>query len=405
MIVGISSEKMVLETSDDEVPNIEPVLSYDSSSTVATENSTTKLRIQTLNMLSNLEEEEDQLLSVADEEVSLLSPESDSHQHYFSKDELETLVTPTFMDDLEAIIEGQVMSKQAERQIRKELIQRELDALIKAAEVDMESEEGQEFEPEAVEALGVAANRVAYLKKYYDVASCQYIYVPSVAYTILDGTLLEEATKHYFGKSEEFLVVYAASLGSTVIQNRLPQVLQVQGDDDDNLSDVNILSPQGEMNNGQSPTPNKSMAAIQCWGVSPKSRPSIGQENCSFDTPPTDKISTESPSFHSHLPGGVVLLLFVVAAISGTWILSRNAADDTFTMQPAWRILPIQPSFQQSFTADLLAQTSQNCLSKAIDSKASRPGSDEPSLSASVAKQRGRISATNSRPIVPNLLY
>lgn len=43
-----------------------------------------------------------------------------------------------------------------------------------------------------------------------------YIYVPSVAYVVLNGSLLEEASKHYFGKSHEFLVAYAASLGSSI---------------------------------------------------------------------------------------------------------------------------------------------------------------------------------------------
>ena len=60
----------------------------------------------------------------------------------------------------------------------------------------------------------------------------------------MNGSLLEEASKHYFGKSDEFLVDYAAGLGSTVIswygtlinpneeENPLAEYLDLQDDAD-----------------------------------------------------------------------------------------------------------------------------------------------------------------------------
>lgn len=135
---------------------------------------------------------------------------------YISKDDLNlVMLDKDSLEEYEMYCEDEIAEKRAGSEMRRALIQQELDNLIQLTERD--EMDGHEFEPEAIEALGIAANHVCYLQKYYDVARCEYVFLPSVAYTIMNGTLLEEASKHYFGKSDDFLISYAASLGSTIV--------------------------------------------------------------------------------------------------------------------------------------------------------------------------------------------
>jgi hypothetical protein len=202
--------------------------------------------------------------------LSSSSPPSNyqASDYYISENDLDLLLLPPeSLEEYEKLVHDEQKEKHAERQLRRTLIKEELDFLIKTT-VDNDEMQEQEFEPEAVEALGIAANRVAYLKKYYDVARCEYIYVPSVAYTIMNGSLLEEASKHYFGKSDEFLVAYAAGLGSTIIvqhghlslnqeENALTEDLDLSVDmDDDSYADL-----------------EDDKIAKFVWGVSPKASP------------------------------------------------------------------------------------------------------------------------------------
>jgi hypothetical protein len=137
---------------------------------------------------------------------------------YISKEDLNlVMLDKDSLEEYEMYVEEACMvERRAEGEMRRTLIQEELDSLIRMTEQNDEMD-GHEFEPEAVEALGIAANYVCYLHKYYDVPRCQYVFLPSVAHAIMNGSLLEEASKHYFGKSDEFLISYAASLGSTII--------------------------------------------------------------------------------------------------------------------------------------------------------------------------------------------
>jgi hypothetical protein len=213
------------------------------------------------------------------------SPTNNNYQasdYYVSKNDLDLLMlAPEELHEYEQFVRDEEEEKRADQKLRKALIHEELEFLIRET-VENDELEGHEFEPEAVEALGIAANQVAYLKKYYDVASCEYIYVPSVAYTIMNGSLLEEAAKHYFGKSEdEFLVAYAAGLGSTIIsqkekkrgylsphheENSLAEDLELHDglDDDDDDSDV-----ERELDN----IVDHSQLAKLVWGVSPRASP------------------------------------------------------------------------------------------------------------------------------------
>ena len=61
------------------------------------------------------------------------------------------------------------------------MIEKELKAIIEEAQTELE----EPFEPEAVEALKIAANKLAYLKKYYDCVSDKIIYFPSVTKLLL----------------------------------------------------------------------------------------------------------------------------------------------------------------------------------------------------------------------------
>ena len=83
------------------------------------------------------------------------------------------LFAPESLEEYETFVRDEQKERCEERQFRKTLIELELDFLVKTTEEHNELQ-GQEFEPEAIEALGIAANQVAYLKKYYDVSKCEY---------------------------------------------------------------------------------------------------------------------------------------------------------------------------------------------------------------------------------------
>lgn len=387
---------------DGVVPGIEAVASYESASTAASGNSdrmksptrtddhhgskNTNFDIAIIIPVLQVEtsedddddEEEESMYDVAlrsrrastDDDRYNDDDEDQKQQQYFSREELENLLTPRFLEDLEGLEvvfdeEEREMEQQRERQRRKQLIQRELDALVRTTDADMklEAKDGtqEEFEPEAIEALGIAANRVAYQKRYYDVPSSQYIYVPSVAYTILNGTLLEEASKHYFGDSDEFLVSYAAQLGTTILQNRQPDVMQIQGDDfhngEDCLSVVDFLSPRSLVEEGDDASSYSSSVANSCFGVlSPRSVGGVAQMKNNTDeafrlnesmsmpkkpapitervsstktpTPPSSKSPSNKQS-SSLLAIAVVLGLLVLASMATAMILFKAIPTPT----------------------------------------------------------------------------
>jgi hypothetical protein len=139
---------------------------------------------------------------------------------YISKEDLNLIMlTPDSYEQYQSFVQDERDQKSLDCPIRKTLIQQELDTLLRLVEENDELD-GRELEPEAEEALGIAADTVCYLQKYYDEDRSEYVFVPSVAYAIMNGTLLEEASKHYYGESEEFLVTYAASLGSAVLSQK-----------------------------------------------------------------------------------------------------------------------------------------------------------------------------------------
>eukprot|EP00339_Tiarina_fusa_P027328 CAMPEP_0117052852 /NCGR_PEP_ID=MMETSP0472-20121206/36530_1 /TAXON_ID=693140 ORGANISM="Tiarina fusus, Strain LIS" /NCGR_SAMPLE_ID=MMETSP0472 /ASSEMBLY_ACC=CAM_ASM_000603 /LENGTH=321 /DNA_ID=CAMNT_0004767631 /DNA_START=264 /DNA_END=1229 /DNA_ORIENTATION=- len=122
--------------------------------------------------------------------------------------------------------------EEAERAKRKKMIDEELDLILKKALEELEDED--EFEPEAVEALKLAAAKITYLKKYYDVMRDEVIYFPSVAKCIINYTLMEEAEPHYFDEDDEFPADYSGALREVATG--------IIGEEDDDAPDEDYMA-------------------------------------------------------------------------------------------------------------------------------------------------------------------
>ena len=124
-----------------------------------------------------------------------------------------------------SVVEGEESKSIPDSVRRKQMIEQEFTQLIKDTE-DNELED--EMEPEAVEALKKAANKICFVKKYYDVMNDQLIYFPSVKSTVVSYTLMEEAEKFYFDEEDEFPMQYSAALRSIATESAMGT-----GDDED----------------------------------------------------------------------------------------------------------------------------------------------------------------------------
>ncbi|KAG7348323.1 hypothetical protein IV203_017028 [Nitzschia inconspicua] len=89
------------------------------------------------------------------------------------------------------------------------------DELRKIVESAEKYELGEEIDPHAFEALNSALS-ICYTMKYYDVLKDEVIFFPSVAKSIGDYSLTEEAEKFY-SDDEEFPLVYVSSLREVAI--------------------------------------------------------------------------------------------------------------------------------------------------------------------------------------------
>lgn len=119
-------------------------------------------------------------------------------------------------DEANDIVLGKEVEKVPEKkttdsELRKKMINEELNALIKETE-DNELEE--KIEQEAVDALRTAANELAYLKKYYNSFTDSFVYFPSVTKLCVVYTLLEKAEEYYYEEEDEFPLQYSAALRS-----------------------------------------------------------------------------------------------------------------------------------------------------------------------------------------------
>jgi hypothetical protein len=117
--------------------------------------------------------------------------------------------------------------KLSDAEYRKQLIDTEFQSIIRETE-DNELEEP--FEPEAVEALRIAANNLAYRKKYYNSLDDKFVYFPSVTRLLVNYSLIEEAEKHYWDEEDEWPIEYSAALRAIACEKI--------GDDDGDNEDM-----------------------------------------------------------------------------------------------------------------------------------------------------------------------
>lgn len=115
------------------------------------------------------------------------------------------------------------------------MIDEEITAILK--EVEEQELEGEEMEKESKDALIIAANNICYLKRYYDAMNDKLIVFPSVAKTIVDYSLMEEAEKHYWEEEDEFPLEYSAALRSIATDKFEEEEGSDEGGHDDEMMD------------------------------------------------------------------------------------------------------------------------------------------------------------------------
>jgi len=98
---------------------------------------------------------------------------------------------------------------EAENKIRNRRMRNDLLALIEHAEKNYVDEM---IEDEAIEALLRAANRLVFVKKYFNVDTDEFVYYPSVAKSIIDSSLFQEAGHFYSDGEEGFPMKYESAL-------------------------------------------------------------------------------------------------------------------------------------------------------------------------------------------------
>ena len=343
---------------EDKMPYIEAINSF--SPTASLTSSTSQNTIDTLREdLKSSNKKVSFHLSTSPASVSNIYQSDD---YYFSMEDVDDLMlNPDALDQYQTFKEQQskantVDEKRHDRQLRRALIQEELDILVQNCEENDELQ-GHEFEPEAIEALGIAANKLAYLRKFYDVAKCEYIFAPSVAYTIMDGTLLEEANKHYFGKSDEFLVMYAGAMGSSILTQRAANSRYMDlnrdesplaedidlgfYDDDDDESDIEL---------------DRAQVMKMVWGVSPQA---VGLKKFTFDNQKKAQKSRKI-GFKS------ILSVLVLGALSMDWH-RFNMSEITWSniiTQDFHNLLPARHPNQQVLHMEKEDQTTVKKLGK-----------------------------------------
>jgi hypothetical protein len=121
-----------------------------------------------------------------------------------------------------------VVEPQTAAEMRQQLIDEELNSVLK--EVVERKLEREEMEPESVEALQTAANKICYLKKFYNISRDKIIYFPTVTKSLINYRLLEEAEKHYFDEEDEFPMDYSIALREVAFSKTK---IDSEGNDDD----------------------------------------------------------------------------------------------------------------------------------------------------------------------------
>jgi hypothetical protein len=195
----ITSPGNILEiffsTEQDEIPSIETVLSFSPTSVSSQKNFSAPTPAPSpINFRQDFPSFEDM------ETFIRRHGELECNQsllEYSSSAETSSEMLQFTTDMVEAHID-------AEYEARRDLIQQELDDIMNQC-----IKNGDLVEDEAIEAMGIAANQVAFLGSSEK---------PSIALSILHGPLLQVAAQHYYGDSNQFLVQYTPQLRSAIQQ-------------------------------------------------------------------------------------------------------------------------------------------------------------------------------------------
>ena len=154
-------------------------------------------------------------------------------------------------EDVEAVVEEEEPTstakeeteepKQFDAEMRKKLIEEELERIVKQTN-ETELGEDDPIDEDSLEALKKGAMKVCYLKKYYDVMKDEFIYFPSVAKTCLDYSVIEEAEKYYFEEEDEYPSDISAGLRSVAVA-----IISESGEDDMDEDYMNMLAQDVEI--------------------------------------------------------------------------------------------------------------------------------------------------------------
>ncbi|KAG7336607.1 hypothetical protein IV203_025606 [Nitzschia inconspicua] len=356
---------------------------------------------------------------------------------YVSKEDLVLLLPSETYEEYESMIENEREQKHADQQMRKLLIQEELSNLLqRMRKMNEAMEDEPELEPEAEEALGIAANRVCYLQKYYDVASCDYVFVPSVAFALMNGSLLDEAAKHYNGKSEEFLVTYAATLGSAVLSLKDHKDLINVGINKESLSPKWNMAEDLDLTEDESPQQkvkpkNQSVSDLFFGVVSPRNlkdgsapwsntinsleeactEPKVGENN-ENTLPPTKN----KKRMNRKIKLAIGIYIFLAVTFSCILLVLKPQFETNHTMDLEEIMTSSRPfELPTDFMPQSSGKTSHIQLTPRTTQDSSTNGMPTTRTTAetvpavvSTQQQRTPISShrtSSTRPIVANLLY
>ena len=84
--------------------------------------------------------------------------------------------------------------------------------ILKYCKIAEEQELDKEMREEGKKALKIAANKLAYQKKYYDMSNDKFKVFPSVLSCLAQHEIYEEAEKYYYDPEDEFPLKYTAAL-------------------------------------------------------------------------------------------------------------------------------------------------------------------------------------------------
>jgi CRP-like cAMP-binding protein len=176
----------------------------------------------------------------------------EAKKHYFDEDDefplkyVSAMKSIVMMAEIEKDTEEEVSNgpaqppKESPRTIKKPgkkrpsrrrvKIAKELKEFVKQAE---EQELEKEMRDEGVKALKIAAYKLAYKKKYYDMDRNRFKIFPSVAALLVGFEIYEEAEKHYYDPEDEYPLKYKVALKEVAI---------AYGGLDEDLEEMELLS-------------------------------------------------------------------------------------------------------------------------------------------------------------------